>query len=407
MRGMNSATVDLIYLDPPFNSNKSFSAPIGSKAAGSSFEDAWRIKGDLDNLRIVEWELLNQKYEVLGDKLKTVCQTARQAHGKAMFAYLIFMAPRLFECHRLLKETGSLYLHCDPYANSYLRLLLDCIFGRNNMRNQIVWQMKSVSGFKSQKQGWIRDSDTLLFYVKSSNFLFNKQIMPYSQEYIKKMFKGVDKDGRRYRQRSNKRYYADDGGIPMGNVWTDIHSFQTTTRSAEITGYPTQKPLKLLDRIIKASSSPGDLVFDPFCGCATTMVAADRLDRRWVGIDLSPKAIELVKMRIKEDSGPALDYLERIKEFKTPPVRSDQGPPLTLTQKKTYKKELYGQCEGNCPACKIHTRIELMDLDRIIPGKLGGTYHKPNLQLLCRNCNLRKSDKTQARFMQELAQIKA
>ena len=404
MQGMNSATVDLIYLDPPFNSNKSFSAPIGSKAAGSSFEDAWRIKGDLDNLRVVEWELLSQKYEVLGDKLKAVCQAGRQAHGKAMFAYLIFMTPRLFECHRLLKETGSLYLHCDPYANSYLRLVLDCIFGRSNFRNEIIWGYAPTGN--PPKNGYPRKHDVILFYGKTNK---NYWCQPYTEmtNATRSSYSAIDKSGRRYSKAHGQRTYLDESkGRPVPSWWVDIGSGSHLPHK-ERQGYPTQKPLKLLERIIKASSKPKDLVLDPFCGCATTMVAADRLNRRWAGIDLSAKATELVKIRIQDDRGPALDYLEQIKEFKSPPVRSDRGPALTSTQKKAYKKELYGQCEGYCPGCKIHTRSELMDLDRIIPGKLGGTYHKPNLQLLCRNCNLRKSDKTQARFMQELARTKA
>ncbi len=202
----------------------------------------------------------------------------------------------------LLSDKGSLYVHCDATANHHIRMALEA---RNslNFKREIIWQMKSRSGFKSRTANWVRDHDTIFYFTQSSEYLFNTQYEPYSEEYVRKMFKGQDADGRRYRQRANRRYYADESGIPIGDVWTDISSFQTATRSNEYLGYPTQKPEALLERIIKASSNEGNLVLDCFVGSGTTAAVAEKLGRRWIGVDIGRFAIQTTRKRLLDIEG--------------------------------------------------------------------------------------------------------
>ena len=298
LRGINSACIDLVYADPPFNKKKQFTAPIGSAAEGASFLDLFGEEDVKD-----EWvaELRHENYE-----LHAYLSGVKAMGNSYNYCYLVYMAIRLIECCRILKSTGSLYLHCDHTMSHYLKLLLDCIFGERGFRSEINWNGGSVSGFKSRRKGWIRQSDIILYYVKGDNFTFNKQYLPYRQEYIDSMFKGADQDGRKYRARGGKKYYADEGGTPLGHNWTDIYSLQTTTQLPEVTGYPTQKPLKLMQRIIAASSNKGDWVLDPFCGCVTTCIAAELLERHWVGIDVAAESWAQIERRLNTEIPPDL-----------------------------------------------------------------------------------------------------
>ena len=249
LQRMDSQFIDLIYIDPPFYSGVDY----------KEFSDIWM----------------------------------------SLEQYLNFMKARIQEMYRILKDSGSFYVHCDASAVFDLKPMCDEIFGRSNFKREIIWNVGSVSGFKSQVNGWVRQHDTILYYTKSNDFTFNKQYMPYREEYIKKMFRYEDDDGRLYRKRrSGKQFLDESPGRVIGDVWNDIFSFQTTTRSKEYTGYPTQKPKKLLERIILASSNEGDIVADFFCGSGTTLVVASRLNRKWIGIDKNPKAIQLTKQRI-------------------------------------------------------------------------------------------------------------
>ena len=283
LRGLNSASVDLIYLDPPFNSNKTYSAPIGSKAAGAAFKDTWTLD-DVD----LAWhgEIAEQSPAVYA-----VIDAAGVAHGKGMKSYLIMMAVRLLEMHRVLKPTGSLYLHCDPTASHYLKLLLDAVFQPTLFVNEIAW-CYNVGG--KSKRHWARKHDTLLFYAKSKNWHFNGSAVGVSRDTGTKSFGGkigTDDQGRKYQDKRVKatgkyyRYYLDSPKIPE-DWWVGINSIQS--QATERVGYPTQKPLGLLDRIIKASSNQSDVVLDPFAGCATACVSAESLGRQWIGVDLSP-----------------------------------------------------------------------------------------------------------------------
>ncbi len=252
LRELNSEYIDLIYIDPPFYTGVNY----------KEFDDTW----------------------------------------DSLDAYLVFMEKRIKEIHRVLKDSGSFYCHCDANAVFDLKLLCDSIIGRKFFRREIIWNVGSVSGFKSQVKGWVRQHDTILYYTKSNKYTFNKQYVPYKEEYIKKMFRYKDEDGRLYRKRRGGKQYLDEKpGNRIGDVWNDIYSYQTRTRSKKYLGYPTQKPEKLLNRIILSSSNEGDLIADFFCGTGTTLAVAKELNRNWIGIDNNPTAIDLCKRRLGLD----------------------------------------------------------------------------------------------------------
>ena len=416
MRGMNSESVDLIYLDPPFNSDHNYAAPIGSKAAGAEFKDTWTLS-DIDDA----W---HDEIQSVNPDVYSVIETAGLVGGKSNKAYLIYMAVRLLEMKRILKSTGSFYLHCDPTMSHSLKLMLDSIFGKAGFRNEIVWCYKS----RPQSKNYFgKKHDVLLFYTMSDDYLFNweKISRPLSAQTIEK-YRHKDKDGRLYRLqgrgisgspiRSAKdvqlkwekehpelvvRDYLDEKmGVVREDWWPDINIINQSAK--ERTGYPTQKPLALLERIIDASSNRGDIVFDPFCGCATTCVAAEKLQRQWIGIDISPKAFDLVKDRLQKEVQVG-DYalLGDVIHRQDMPKRTDQGK---LPAPKIHKKALYGEQSGNCAACKEHFQARHFHIDHIIPQAKGGTDHKDNLQLLCGNCNSIKGDRDMLYLMSQLEQ---
>ena len=388
MRGINSESIDLIYLDPPFNSNANYAAPIGSAAAGAEFKDTWTLS-DVDNAWL---DLIETKHRALN-------RVIRAAMTNSDKSYLIYMAARLLEMKRILKDTGSIYLHCDSTMSHYLKLVMDAVFGKQNFRREIIWNLETASGFKSQVRGFIRGHDTILYYVKSKEFIFNKIFQPHKPEYIKR-FNKTNEEGRRYRddRPNKKRQYLDETqGVAFTDVWTDIMSFQQHSTAKERTGYPTQKPLALLDRIIKASSNKGDVVFDPFCGCATTLVSADRLQRDWIGIDISEKAAELVVERIKSDQG----LFERIIARTDIPKRTDLGDILRYNHRKN-KTQLYGEQSGYCNGCGTHFEKQHLEVDHIIAENVGGTDHIENLQLLCSHCNRVKGERGQEYLISRL-----
>lgn len=309
MRGINSDCIDLIYLDPPFNKNKKFTAPIGTSAEGAGFKDIFREE-DLKE----EWlQTIREDSPDLYHYLNGI-----RGIGKPYnFAYLAYMAIRLIECRRILKLTGSIYLHCDPTMSHYLKATMDCIFGEDNFRNEIVW---SYRRWPSKSRNFQTMHDILLFFSKGPENTFNVDYEPASDSYLKR-FKGktqiLDPDSKTRKIPVD----APTKGMPQRAVW-DI-SF-IAPASKERTGFPTQKPLKLLERIIRASTNAGDVVLDPFCGCATTCVAAEKLERTWIGIDISIKAYEMVQGRLAQETA-SLGNGEVIVDLKTdPPTRTDQ-----------------------------------------------------------------------------------
>jgi len=338
--------VDLIYLDPPFNSQKVynvlFTTPKGhkSEAQVTAFGDYWSWG---EQAEIEYTELLHQSNTEVAEMIRSLRGFLKESD---VMAYLVMMATRLLELHRILKPTGSLYLHCDPTASHYLKIILDRVFSAENFRNEIVWKRFN---FHADAKRFGKVSDRLLFYNKSSNFTFNKINVQFSEEYIDSKFTHYETDGRRYRLDNLnppggrgpiyefhgvtkpwrctlqkmlqleaegriysgsripqlKRYLDKLEGQAVHDIWTDIPPINPM--AAERLGYPTQKPLALLERIIQASSNPGDIVLDPFCGCGTSIHAAQKLDRRWIGIDITHLAIDLIERRLK-DAFPGIEF---------------------------------------------------------------------------------------------------
>jgi DNA modification methylase len=349
-RYVASDSVDLVYLDPPFNSNANynvlFAEKSGTKAAAQikAFEDTWQWdESSAASFRDV--------VETGGDVAQALIAFRTFLGDSDMLAYLAMMAPRLVELRRVLKPTGSIYLHCDPTASHYLKMLMDAIFGAPHFRNEIVWKRSHAhSDSRQGAQHFGRVTDTLLFYAKTDTSTWNALYTPYDQDYVSRDYRRVDADGRRYRidnlqgpggaakgnpsyevmgvtrywryskEKMNelirlgrviqtrpgavpqyKRYLDEMPGVPVQNLWADLPILNN--RSAEMLGYPTQKPEALLDRIISASSNEGDIVLDPFCGCGTAIAAAQKLNRRWIGIDITHLAISLIKKRLSDTYG--------------------------------------------------------------------------------------------------------
>ena len=377
LRGLNSECVDLIYLDPPFNSNRTYSAPVGSRAAGAAFKDTWTLS-DLDTA----WMgLIADEQPAIYQSL----QAAGMTHGKGMQSYLCMMAVRLLEMRRVLKPTGSIYLHCDPTASHYLKALMDAVFGPANFRNEIIWCYRG--GGKSQS-AFGRKHDVILWYCKSKDgrFYGDAVRVPYQGEGKHRTDKS--RWGSRRKGDLAVPYEPNQLGKIPEDWW---HISQLNSNAPERIGYPTQKPLALLERIIKAGSNDGDVVLDPFAGCATTCVAAEQLGRQWLGIDLSVKAIELVNERLRADMG-SLFHHGMVTSRTDIPKRTDIDTPIHYRQNKHV---LFGQQEGQCNGCKTEFPFRIFEVDHVIPQSRGGTDHLENLQLLCSHCNRLKGNRTQ------------
>lgn len=355
-----SESVDLIYLDPPFNSNANYNILFKSKTGEGAdsqieaFEDTWHWNDTAE-------EAFDQVIRSGNTNAAELIRAFRGFLGENdMMAYLSMMAIRLIELHRVLKPTGSLYLHCDPTASHYLKLLLDSVFGPERYRNEITWKRTTTH---SDSKTWSRVADTILFYTKGRDFTWNTPREPHSEEYLAAKYRHDDHDGRglyrldnmvspnprpnmmyewlgfpspqmgwRYQRETMqrlhdegrvwyprladgsystgkrpqlKRYLSEMQGGVMGTIWTDISPINS--QAQERLGYPTQKPLALLKRIIATSSNEGDIVLDPFCGCGTAVHAAEKLGRKWVGIDVTHLAIALIEKRMK-DAFPDIEF---------------------------------------------------------------------------------------------------
>ena len=338
LREIKEGSVDLIVTDPPFNSGKNFRAKPGSLSEGADFQDKW-TDTPISELAVYHDDSIISKY------LKLV----RSIHSDRMSVYLEFMALRLVEMYRTLKDDGSIYLHCDDSANSYLRVLMDTIFGKNNFHAEITW--RRTNGNKSVTTNYGRVADTLLYYSKSKNRTWNPPYTPYSQDHIDKSYKYVEENtGRRYAMSSltapnrnpkstliyefrgmlpplgrewshsrdgmkrlisegrliqtspdvqpKKKLYLDEmKGVPLNNVWVDV----SPPKTAEKVGYPTQKPVELLERLITTSSNEGDIILDPFVGSGTALLAAEKLGRQWIGMDLNKEVIPIVLKRFRNN----------------------------------------------------------------------------------------------------------
>ena len=369
MRGMDSESVDLIYLDPPFNSNRHYEAPIGSKAAGAEFKDAWTF----EDTKEAWWGLIADEHPAI----YKVIDAAGDVGNEGDKAYLIYMAMRLLEMHRILKSTGSVYLHCDPTMSHGLKMVMDAIFGRKNFKNEIIWSYKRW-GTKSKKK-LNSTHDILFWYSKGGDIAFNYPMLPNTNpnpsQYVSakneegKTVVKLDKDGKPIKREIAKE-------IPASDVW-DLPIISPASK--ERTGYPTQKPLALLERIITASSNAGDVVLDPFCGCATACLAAHYLGRKWIGIDISPLAATLIEQRLESK----LSLIIKVNHRKDIPIRSDHLTPPS----KDINHTLFGRQEGKCNGCGHSFPFQNFTRDHIIPTTKGGANTDDNLQLLCGRCN--------------------
>ena len=411
MRGINSETIDLIATDPPFNKGRDFHATPESLSHGASFEDRWRWEVDIHD----EWV-----DRIKDDRRRTwALIDAVKGTDLSMAAYLCFMGVRLMEMERLLKPTGSLYLHCDPTASHYLKALMDTIFGRENFRNEIVWCYRSTS----QAKRWFpRKHDNVLFYSKTDDWLFNHRALELREAYsLDRLPKRVNNPVLN-RGGSGKWPGATDEELAQryekGKLVPDWWELTFGPNSPERTGYPTQKPLALYERIIAASSNPGEIVFDPFAGCATTCVAAERLGRQWIGADYWPAVVDIVVKRLN-DSPTALkieDYRTAVTHATAPPDRTDTAdvaaPSFRTPQRSAQSAPLFtrdemvqklGEAFGwQCWACdyrmvssNLHALGAFFHLGHRTPKGEGGSNELGNRCLLCPPCNLEMGDRLQ------------
>ena len=462
LRAMNSESVDLIATDPPFNKGRDFHATPDSLAAGAKFQDRWSWERDVHQ----EWvDQITDDYP----RLMEAIECARWAHSDGMGAFICFMAVRLLAMRRVLKPTGSIYLHCDPTASHYLKTVMDAIFGWKNFRNEIVWKRTNAPTASPNQFGCVHDN--MLFYGASNEAKLNPVFLPYTQEYIDKHYSKHDARGRFHAaplsaqgirrgdsgkawmgvditakglhwvcptalpndmtlpeswaamstqekldwlDASNliyrpprgsmprfKRYLSTVAGTRTADVMIDVPAVMGSSR--ENAGYPTQKPLALYERMIRASSNEGDIVLDPFAGCATTLVAAEKIGRQWVGMDIWNRVHEVVVERLKNTVG----LFGEVGFTREPPIRTDDGdeaaPFLRVKEqvdepgRKMSRVEMYEflltQHGSKCQGCdRAFDDPRYLELDHNTPRSDGGLNHISNRILLCGPCNRVKSN---------------
>ena len=458
LRGMNSETVDLIATDPPFNKKRN------RAASASQYEDAWRWADDPTMLNRPDQWLWQPVHRIWLDQIQDenralfqVIESTRMTQDDDTAAFLCFLGVRLLEMHRVLKPTGSIYLHCDYTADGYIRMVMDAIFGSENFRNSIVWQ-RTTAHNDSKRYG--ANTDTVVFYTKSDEWTWNEQPQPYDDKY-KARFRHKDPDGRAWADYDltakglsgggyeyeykgatslwrvpletmqqldaegrlhftsrggirRKRYLDEMPGRPIQSLWTDISVLNSQAK--ERTGSPDQKPVALYERMIAASSNPGDIVLDPFAGCATTPIAAQNLGRRWVGIDRREDAAYHVANRLlglginvddfKARQQSLMPQLQAACEIRyIPPARTDDGesaphlgPVYRRRRPATMRRQemldiLVEQWGVRCWGCGFEPpTAEFLELDHILPDSEGGSNELENRAPLCGPCNKRKSN---------------
>lgn len=438
LRGLEPESVQLVYADPPFNSGKEWAAPIGSAAAGAMFRDAWTLN-DID----VAW---SGEIRARAPAVSAQIEAAGLSAGRSMQAYLTMMAVRLIEIRRILKPSGVFYLHCDSTAGAYLKVLCDSVFGTGQFRNEVIWKRTAAHNrarrfapvhdtilmySRSDKYRWNQiyqpyDAE----YVRAkyrytdeagARYRLSDLTAPGLREgesgqpwrgfdpsergrhwAVPRTWPGSEKVpggmqdalghldgiGRIHWPKkeggflSFVRYLSDMPGMRAQDVITDVAPINSQAR--ERTGYPTQKPLALLSRLVESATDPGDMVLDPFAGCATALVAAESSGRQWIGIDVSPVAVRLVRERMRDELGLfGIGVIERTDVPKRKGKRS-----------RNIRETLYGKQAGNCNLCGIHFEARNLTLDHIIPQAHGGPDDDENLQLLCGACNSLKGVRT-------------
>ena len=405
LKEIGEDSVDLVYLDPPFNSKANYNIffdntqKVRSEIQIQAFQDTWhwgtQSENEYDELLICN-----------NSQVKEIIISLRNFLGESdVMAYLIIMTSRLLAMHRIIKDTGSLYLHCDATSSHYLKIILDGIFEVNNFRNEIIW--KRTTAHSDSKTFGI-NTDRILFYTKSNQFIFNQTFLPYEESY-KKRFNRHDIDGRKWTDgdltakglsgggyqyeykgctslwrcpietmkkydSENRLHFTSKGGIrlkkyldelpgrPFQSLWEDINPLNS--QSKERLGYPTQKPLELLERIIMASSNKGDVVLDPFCGCGTAIHSAEKLGRNWIGIDITHLAISLIEKRLK-DAFPKIDY----QVFGIP---IDHVGALELAERDKYQFQWW--------ACSLINAIPYQGKKKGSDGGIDGLIYYKNLE---------------------------
>jgi len=395
INSIENESVDLIYLDPPFQSGKDYNIIFKPEKAGvkgatsqiKTFEDTWNWgeEAEREYTGLISGTLTKQPPS---QKLIDLMKAMRSYLAECpMLAYLCMMAPRLLELKRVLKPTGSIYLHCDPTASHYLKMIMDAVFGTQNFRNEIIWKRIDAKGNVQKKYGWIHD--IILFYSKTDNWKWFQQFMDYDETYLNSFYKHTDNNGRRYRldnltapmSRASKgqvyawkgyslspsrcfvyneekmkaldkqgrihysstgypsyiRYLDEMEGNKCPDIWTDIKIASKDERL----GYPTQKPEALLERIIKSGTLDGDVVLDPFCGCGTAVAVAERLNRKWIGIDVSFLSIDVIIKRFEKNG------IKKGKDFLVRGVPKDVHSAVKLAESSPFQFEVWAVSQLN------------------------------------------------------------
>ena len=405
LRGLDSDSIDLIATDPPFN--KGVPAFKGTTKAGQNveFKDVWNWDEDVH----VDWT-----NSILGKhpSLYAAIYAANKTAGYDMGAFLCWMAVRVLEMHRVLKPTGSMYLHCDPTASHYLKAMMDAIFGRKQFRNEIVWGYPASPS--AAKRDFPRKHDTILRYSKGQEWTFNGDAVrvPYADSSMHRIQYAANASTV---MRGETIKLHGKGKIPP-TVWTDIQ--QSYRYRSEHTGYPTQKPLALYKRMIAASSNPGDMVLDPFAGCATTCVAAEQLGRQWIGIDIREEAGDVIRERLENEVNGSMAWDAIVRTPTTAPERTDGGEPVApelavVGRKRNARRISVSKLRGElvdrdglrCQGCGwVPNHADYLQVDHNKPRSLKGTDEMDNLALLCDPCNRKKSNKL---TIHELRQARA
>ena len=430
LRGLDSKSIDLIATDPPFN--KGVPAFEGTTKAGVNveFKDVWNWDDDVHD----DWiEQIQGEHP----SLFNVIHYTNEAAGDDMGAFLCFMAVRMLEMHRVLKDTGSIYLHCDPTASHYIKAMMDTVFGRRNFRNEIVWHHPKI-GVASGK--FTSNTDTIFYYTKGNEYTFNSQTTGEPNELFNRWKNKIVDNKLHYKQaktikdspaaskikvlrsRLGRELEDDDVVVDFSdpknekkidNVW--LYPF-IRGNSKESTGYPTQKPLALYKRIIEASSNPGDMVLDPFAGCATTCVAAEQLGRQWIGIDIREEAGEVIFDRLQNEIiNGSMAWNDIVRVLTEAPERTDDGeyaapelllespgpqePKLSTAEAKAWLLKMDGMV---CLGCGWEPPYaDYLQVDHKKPKDKKGREVITNFGLLCGPCNLKKGKKWSLRELQE------
>ena len=429
LQGINSNSIDLIYLDPPFNKNDTFITKKNKniekikrffiqeqklynrfpnedfdkvfKDNIASFSDIW-TENDINQYYYTQIDKFN-------NKLVTYLDSIKDFSIKGGFYYLLYMTVRLIEMKRILKDTGSIYYHCDPTFSHYIKAIMDRVFGVDNFRNEIIWCYR---GGGISKKDFAKKHDVIFRYSKSDKYFFNVDDIriPYS-DYIKKSKFHSTKNVKAFRKSG---VYSDYKINEKGKHPEDWLLLQPLTpRQKERVGYPTQKPLALLERIIKASSKEGDIVLDPFCGCATTCIASEKLKRQWIGIDWNKQSLYMIYYRSYSINLEGKKYGRSIATHLIPrndaPQRTDisekellqienerqnkeqikktQKVRMSIEDREIAKELLYEEQAGLCNGCDVYMRSVDLTIDHITPQAQAGDDDLNNLQLLCYRCN--------------------